>query len=310
MKTFLSLFWSIAFVASSVRLAVPIMVAAVGESISQRAGVMNIGLEGMMLAGALGGVLGADATHSAWIGLLVAMLVAMLMALPHGYISINLGGDQVVSGVAINLVALGLTSFVNREVFGVNGHIVAHFNAIHIPVLSNIPVLGPALFREDILTYLAPLLAVAVWLLMFKSRWGLHWRASGEDPEGLDSIGVSVAKVRWQALMLCAALAGLAGAAISLGQVYTFVDNMTSGRGFVALALVIAARWNPLWAVAISLLFGGAVALSLRVQASNITAIPVEITLMLPYLLTLVVYAFAARSGRVPRALGRPFVKQ
>ncbi|MGN6187726.1 MAG: ABC transporter permease [Conexibacter sp.] len=304
-----TLLFSTALVASAVRLAVPIMIAAVGEAISERAGVLNIGLEGMMLTGALAGVLGAHWSGSPWVGVLVAMAAAMAIALPHGYLSINLGADQIVSGVGLNLVALGLTTFVNRETFGTDQQQVAHFNPLNVPGLSHLPVVGEALFQQHVLVYLAPLIALAAWYLLFRSRWGLHWRAAGEDPAGLESTGVSVVRSRWGALLVCAALAGIAGAVISLGELFSFSDNMTGGRGFIALALVIVARWNPLWAVAAALLFGATEALALRMQALDITVVPYELSLALPYLVTLLVYALAARSGSIPTALGRPFVR-
>ncbi len=304
-----TLLFSTALIASALRLAVPIMVAAIGETISERAGVLNIGLEGMMLTGALAGVLGSHWSGSAWIGVVVAMLAAMAIALPHGYLSINLGGDQIVSGVGLNLVALGLTTFVNRDVFGTDQPQVAHFDPLNVPVLSHLPVLGKAVFQQEVLVYLAPLIALAAWYLLFRTRWGLHWRAAGEDPAGLDSTGVSVVRSRWGALLVCAALAGLAGAVISLGELFSFSDNMTGGRGFVALALVIVARWNPLWAIASALLFGVTEAVALRMQALDISAVPYELSLALPYLVTLVVYGIAAGSGAIPSALGRPFVK-
>jgi ABC-type uncharacterized transport system permease subunit len=306
---FTTLLFSSALIASALRLAVPIMIAAIGEAISERAGVLNIGLEGMMLTGALAGVLGSHWTGSAWLGLLIAILAAMAIAVPHGYLSINLGADQIVSGVGLNLVALGLTTFINREAFGTDQVQVAHFQSVDLPLLSDLPVLGEALFREHTLVYVAPLIAIGAWYLLFRTRWGLHWRAAGEDPAGLDSIGVSVARSRWGALLVCAALAGVAGAAISLGQLYSFSDNMTGGRGFVALALVIVARWHPLWAIAAALLFGATEAVALRMQALDISAVPYEVSLALPYVVTLLVYAFAARSGSIPWALGRPFVK-
>jgi len=305
------LFWSAAFLASAVRLAIPVLLAGVGEAVSERAGGLNIGLEGMMLAGAFGAVVGADVSGSPWIGLLVGALAAMLMALPHGLVAINLGADQIVSGVALNLGALGLTTYLSRQIWGVaeTRPTVPHFTPIHVPGLSDLPAVGKALFGQSPLAYLAVALAAVFAFLLWRTRWGLRWRAAGQDPEALDSIGVSVNRVRWGALMVAGGLAGLAGSVISLGQLFTFVENMTGGRGFIALALVIVARWSPLWAVAAALLFGAADAIALRVQALGITVIPYQLSLMLPYVLTLVVYALAAGSGRAPRALGRPFVK-
>ncbi len=306
----IALVWSLAFATSAVRLAVPLIAAGVGEVISERAGVLNIGLEGMMLAGAFGGVVGADVTGSPWLGALIGMAVAVLVAIPHGVISINFSGNQVVSGVALNLGVLGMTTYLYRQMYGIEGRgEVAHFTPIAIPALSGIPVVGPVFFAQIPLAYVAVACAVIAWFVLTRTRWGLQWRAAGEDPEGLDASGVSVLRVRWSALLVCAALAGLGGVAISLGQLFAFSENMIGGRGFVVLALVIVARWNPLWALAIAVFFGAADAVSLRVQALGITLIPYQLALMLPYLLTLIAYALSASRGRAPRALGRGFYK-
>ncbi len=310
MDDLIKIFWSAAFLAAAIRLSVPIMLAGIGEAISERGGVINIGLEGMMLTGAFGAVVGAHVTGSPWLGLVCGMAAGILISLPHGVISINLGGDQIVSGVSLNLVALGLTTFLFRQMFGITDQPqVVGFEPLDIPVLSQIPVLGPSLFSQSIIAYLAVAIGFVFWYLLFRTRWGLRWRAAGDDPAALDSVGVSVDRTRWGALLLCAALAGMAGAAISLGQLFTFIENMTGGAGYVALALVIVARWNPRWAIVVAVAFGAAEAIAVRVQAGGVTLIPYQLSLMLPYVLTLVVYGLAARSGRAPRALGKPFVK-
>ncbi len=310
MDQLVTIFWSAAFLGAAIRLSIPIMLAGIGEAISERGGVINIGLEGMMLAGAFGAVVGAHVSGNPWIGLACGMAAGVLISLPHGVISINLGGDQIVSGVSLNLVALGLTTFLFRQLFGITDQPqVPGFEPLDIPVLSQIPVLGPSVFSQSVLAYVAVAIGLVLWFLLFRSRWGLRWRAAGDDPAALDSVGVSVDRTRWGALLVCAALAGMAGAAISLGQLFTFIENMTGGAGYVALALVIVARWNPLWAVVVAVAFGAAEAIALRVQAVGVTLIPYQLSLMLPYVLTLVVYGLAARSGRAPRALGKPFVK-
>lgn len=310
MDDLVTIFWSSAFIAAAIRFSIPIMLAGIGEAISERGGVINIGLEGMMLAGAFGAVIGSHLTGNAWLGLLCGMAAAVVITLPHGFISINLGGDQIVSGVSLNLVALGLTTFLFRQMFGITDQPqVAGFEPLEIPVLSDLPVLGPAVFSQSILFFIAVGLGLVLWLVLFRTRPGLRWRAAGDDPAALDSVGIPVTRTRWGALLLCAALAGMAGAAISLGQLFTFIENMTGGAGYVALALVIVARWNPLWAIVVAVAFGAAEAIAVRIQAGGITLVPYQLSLMLPYVLTLVVYALAARSGRAPRALGKPFVK-
>lgn len=310
MDQLVAIFWSAAFLAAAIRLSVPIMLAGIGEAISERGGVINIGLEGMMLTGAFGAVVGAHVTGSPWIGLLCGMAAAVVIAVPHGLISINLGGDQIVSGVSLNLVALGLTTFLFRQLFGITDQPqVAGFEPLDIPALSQLPVLGPSVFSQSILAYLAVAIGAVLWIVLFRTRPGLRWRAAGDDPAALDSVGIPVSGTRWGALILCAALAGMAGAAISLGQLFTFIENMTGGAGYVALALVIVARWNPLWAIVVAVGFGAAEAVAVRIQAGGVTVIPYQLSLMLPYVLTLVVYGLAARSGRAPRALGKPFLK-
>lgn len=310
MDDIVKIFWSAAFLAAAIRLSIPIMLAGIGESISERGGVINIGLEGMMLAGAFGAVVGAHVTGNPWLGLLGGIGAGILIALPHGVISINLGGDQIVSGVSLNLVALGLTTFLFRQMFGITDQPqVAGFDRLPIPFLSGLPVVGTSLFSQTVLAYLAVAIGFVLWLVLFRTRWGLRWRAAGDDPAALDSVGVPVSRTRWGALLVCAGLAGMAGAAISLGQLHTFVENMTGGAGYVALALVIVARWNPVWAIVVAVAFGAAEAVAVRIQAGGITLIPYQLSLMLPYVLTLVVYGLAARSGRAPRALGKPFVK-
>jgi simple sugar transport system permease protein len=310
MDELITIFWSAAFLAAAIRLSVPIMLAGIGEAISERGGVINIGLEGMMLAGAFGAVVGSHLTGNAWLGLLCGMAAAVVITLPHGFISINLGGDQIVSGVSLNLVALGLTTFLFRQMFGITDQPqVAGFEPLDLPMLSDLPVLGAAIFSQSILFFVAVGLGLVLWLVLFRTRPGLRWRAAGDDPAALDSVGIPVFRTRWAALLVCAALAGMAGAAISLGQLFTFIENMTGGAGYVALALVIVARWNPLWAIVVAVAFGAAEAIAVRIQAGGITLIPYQLSLMLPYVLTLIVYALAARSGRAPRALGKPFVK-
>jgi len=300
---------STAFLASAVRLAVPLILAGAGEVISERAGVLNIGLEGMMLMGAFTGVVGADLTGNPWIGALAAALGGIAVAAIHGYVVITWAGNQIVSGLALNLGSLGLTTYLSRQIWDTGQQqSVAHFTPVHIPGLSNIPFLGPVLFQQSPFFYFAVAVAIGLGVVLFRSRQGLAWRGSGEDPAALDSVGVSVAATRWKALLVCGALAGIGGGAISLAQLYTFIENMTGGRGYIALALVIVTRWNPMWAIGVALFFGATDAVAVRVQALDV-AIPYQISLMLPFVLTLIVYGFAARRGRPPAALGRPWMK-
>lgn len=303
--------WSVALLASAVRLAVPLLLAGMGELVSERAGILNIGLEGMMLAGSFGAVVASWVTGDPWLGLLGGMAAGILVAIPHGIASITFAGDQVVSGIALNLGSLGLTTYLSRALWGTGEARpeVAHFTPLELPLVARIPVVGPAIFRQSPLLFLAVALTFVVGALLWRTRWGLYCRAAGEDPAALAAAGVEPTRVRWQALLCTAALAGLGGAAISLGQLYTFVENMTGGRGFIALALVIVCQWRPGIAVLAVLFFGAVEALAIRIQAAGSSGVPYQLAQMLPYFLSLLAYAFVSRSGRAPRALGRPYLR-
>jgi len=303
------LFISTAFVASTMRLAVPLMLAATGEVISERAGILNVGLEGMMLTGAFTAALASDVTGNPWLGAVAGALGGAALASVHGAIVINWGGDQVVSGLALNLGALGLTTFLSRRILGTDQSEVAGLGPVDIPVLSDLPFFGPVFFAQSPFFYFAIAAGAALGWFLFRSRPGLAWRSAGEDPDALDSVGQSVMRTRWTALLVCGALAGIGGASISLAQLFSFIENMTGGRGFIALALVIVTRWRPMWAVGVAIFFASADALALRIQALDVVSVPHQISLMLPLALTLVVYGFAARAGRPPAALGRHWLK-
>ncbi|MEM3554784.1 MAG: ABC transporter permease [Candidatus Micrarchaeaceae archaeon] len=306
---FLANLFSIDFWAAAVRFATPLLFAALGEIFSERAGVLNIGLEGMMLSGAFGGMLGAYYSGSPWIGLVVAMVAGGMVALIHALISVTIRGDQVVSGAAINIAVLGLTTFLVRTIFGVGQRpAVASFDKWSIPLLSDIPVLGVIFFQHIPLVYIGYLLIPISSFLLFRTTWGLKIRAVGEHPLAADTVGIWVAGWRYGMTVLCGVLAGIGGAFLSLGQLNMFLENMTAGRGFIALAAVIFGRWNPFLVSLAVALFGAADASTLRLQALNVQ-IPYQIVLMIPYLLTFL--AFIGLVGRTvpPAALGRPYRK-
>lgn len=298
--------FSIEFAAASIRSASPIAGAAVGETVSERAGVLNIGLEGMMLTGAFTGVLGSSLTGSVWAGLCCAILAGAAVGALHAFVSLTLRADAILSGVAINFAALGLTTFLNRTVFGPTPEAVNAFEPWAVPLLSRMPVVGGLFFQHTPLVYLLYGSAPLAWLFLYRLRAGLRLRAAGEDPRAATAAGVPVVKFQYIATITCGALAGMAGTYASLGSVQYFTENMTAGNGFIALAVVIVGRWNPLLVVAASLLFGGVWALALRGQAFS-DALPYELLLMLPYLLTLLAY-FLMGGGRgcMPASLGKP----
>ncbi|HMQ51624.1 MAG TPA: ABC transporter permease [Anaerolineae bacterium] len=303
------LIFSIDFLTASVRLAMPLATASIGEIISERGGVVNIGLEGMMLAGALGSFVGAYYLNDPWLGLLCGILAGGLVALLHAFVVVTLASDQVVSGVALNIGVLGLTTFIYRAVFGITERpIIPHFEPWPVPLLSEIPVIGPVLFNQIPLVYLTYGLVVLAGFVLFRTEWGLGLRASGEHPRAAESVGLSVQRLRYESVIACGMLAGLAGSFFTLGQLFTFIEGMTGGRGFIVLAIVIVANWLPARAALVAVVFGGAEAVGLRIQALNV-GIPYQLALVFPYLLTLLIYAGLVGRTRMPRALGLPYVR-
>jgi simple sugar transport system permease protein len=285
----LQLFLSPDFVQAALRFATPLIGAATGEILAERAGVINIGLEGMMLVGAFTGVLGSALSGSVWGGLALAILAGGLVGLLHAGATVLLGTDQVISGAAINLGALGLTAFLNREIFGQTPPPVPSFEPFRLPLLGDLPLVGPALFNHIPLVYIVLALAPLATLALFRTPWGLRLRAVGEAPEAAASAGIHVRRYQIVAVTLGGMFAGLAGTYFSLGNVRVFTENMAAGNGFIALAVVIVARWRPNRAVLVALLFGAASALAFRAQAFQL-ALPYELLLALPYALTLLVY--------------------
>ncbi|MBN8866359.1 MAG: ABC transporter permease [Solirubrobacterales bacterium] len=307
MGDFLDILGSTALYATAVRLALPILFAALGEVFAERAGLVNVGLEGMMLAGAFAGVIGAHYTGSPWLGAICGMVAAIGIAAIQAGVSINLSGDQIVVGIALNLTVLGVTSFLARAIWeGGDVPKVDGFSAFSMPVLSGIPALGPIIFKQSILIYVALIAAFVSWWVLTRTSWGLRLRSCGEDPRASDSLGISVFAYRWKAMIICGALAGLGGVFLSLGQLFTFSDNMSGGRGYIALAVVIIARWSPLRALWAAFLFGACEALALRTQVTDIN-VPAELMLALPYVVTLIVYAGVVGRSRPPKSLGRGY---
>ncbi len=310
MKDILNITFLIALLSASIRLSVPILFAALGGMYSERSGVVNIGLEGIMLVGAFAGVVGSYFTGSYWIGALVAVLSGILIAALFALITVKIKINQIVSGVAINLLAVGLTSFFYRALFGITTVpiTVKAFEPVNIPVLSNIPVIGEIFFRQTILVYVAFILVPISYYIFYKTSVGLSIRTVGEHPMAADTVGIPVNKVRTICVLVSGALAGLGGCFLSLGQFNMFVDNMVSGRGFIAVAAVIFGKWSPKGVLMASLIFGVADALQIRIQMSGIS-IPYQFLLMFPYLLTVVAVTGIVGRTTSPKALGRPYEK-
>jgi ABC-type uncharacterized transport system permease subunit len=292
---------------AGISLATPIALAALGETVVECAGILNLGLEGMMLAGAFGGAAGAIATGSAWGGLLCGVACALFVALAFGRLALWERVDQVIAGTALNLFVFGATAVLWRATYGKTGSapgIAPGFGEISVPLLSEIPVAGRALFQHHIFTFLLFAAAPVLWVYVRRTGAGLRLRACGENPAAAAAMGVPVRAIQFRAILICGVVAGLAGATLSLAEAHTFADNMSAGRGYVAIALVIFGAHHPLGAAAASLLFGAAQALELRFQAAGWT-VPPEWFRALPYVLSLLVLAGFMGRRRSPAALGR-----
>ncbi len=279
------------------RFAAPVALGALGESVVQKSGVINIGLEGMMLSGCFLAMLVCRATGNPWLGLGAGIVVGIMLGLLSGLFTIVLGADQVVVGTAINLGAMGVTGAAFRQIFGQSGQLLT------IPSLPRGPM------GLDAIAIFMVIAAVGLSWLIFKTRWGLALRGAGERPEAVEASGHSVTQLRMIALIIGGAFAGLAGAYLSVGVAASFQENMTTGRGFIAIAMVTFGRWRPIWAFTASLVIGLAEMLQFQLQARGISA-PPQVMLALPYLFALAVLVFVGKGAAAPRALGVPFRKE
>lgn len=291
----------VGFLAASVRVATPLLFAAIGETITERAGVINLGLEGAMLAGALASALGASG--GAWAGVAAAALAGAAVAAVFAGWVVGARVNQVIAGTAVTLACVGLTGTVYRQAYGAGGAGLSlpTLGALAVPGLSRIPVLGPALFAQPALTYVSLGLVPITWWMLYRTRMGLALRAAGEASDLARAAGVPVGWLRFSATVFGGALAGLGGASLVLAQVGTFAEKMTAGRGYVAIAIVVLGRWHPAGVALAALLFGAATALQFLFQSLGL-AVPYQFFLMLPYVLTLL--ALAGAVGRVEAPAG------
>jgi len=293
------------FLAAAVRVATPLLFAATGETITERSGVINLGIEGIMLAGALVAAIGAT-TWGPWGGLALAALAGMLAAGLFALLAIGARADQIITGTAITLAMVGLTGTIYRQAYGAQGVGlgIPTFSDLPVPVLYRIPVLGPGFFQQPVPTYLVFAALPLVWWVLFRTRVGLALRATGEAAAMARATGVRTTLIRSAATVIGGAFVGLGGATLVLAQVGTFAERMTAGRGFLAIAIVVLGRWHPGGVALAALLFGLATALQFLFQALGVHA-PYQLFLMLPYLLTLLALAGAVGRVRAPGDLGR-----
>ncbi len=296
------------FLEASVRLGTPLALAALGETITERSGVINIGLEGSMIAGALGGALGALWLGSAGFGVLVGAGGGVLVAAVFALFSIGLGADQIITGTAVTLGGLGFTGAIYQARFGATGTALTlpTLPALPVPVLDRIPVVGGALFDQAPTVYLAYVLAPALWFFLFRTASGLELRAVGEEPSAARAAGVRVRRTRLWATLFGGALGGVAGAHLALAHAGTFAENMSAGRGFIAIAVVVLGRWDPVWVLLAALFFGAASALQFLLQTLGLS-VPYQLFLAFPYLVTLAALAGWVGRSRAPAALGLPW---
>ncbi len=308
MDVFAFLF-STTVLAAAVRMATPLIFASLGGLFSERAGIINIALEGIMLTGAFSAMLVTSFVGNPWVGLVGAVITGAMMALIHAVVCIRYHANHVVSGTAINIFAGGLTVFLLRLVFNVAGTspAVARIPAVRLPLVADIPWIGPVLGQQNIMVYVAVALVFVSWFVLFKTVWGLRLRSVGEHPKAADTVGVNVFVMRYTALALSGALAGLGGAYLSIAHLSRFGDQMTAGRGFIALAAMIFGKWNPIGAMGAALFFGYADALQMRLQE---VGIPSQFVSMLPYVLTMVALAGFICRATPPKALGKPYTKE
>jgi simple sugar transport system permease protein len=300
------------FLEAAVRTATPLALAALGETVSQRSGVVNVGLEGIVLVGAFGALVGGypaplfGGDGSLLAGYATGIASGMLLAALFAFMAVSLRANQIVVGTALTLFAAGLTGTIYRAGYGTGGAALALpvADVVVIPGLASIPVIGSAFFAQPPSTLLLYLLLPLVWLLLSRTHAGLALRAVGEHPDAAIAAGLHPTRVRWAALLIAGALGGLSGATLVLEQSGTFAEGISAGRGFIAIAIVVLARWNALGVAAAALLFGAASALQFFIQSLGVH-LPYQLPLALPYVLTLVMLAISGSRARAPAALGR-----
>jgi simple sugar transport system permease protein len=312
MGDLLDLLLQAGFFAALIRIATPLIFATLGELFAERAGVLNLGIEGIMLLSAMTGFTAAYYGGDLWLAIAAAALTGAVMGLLMGLLTVSLGLSQHVSGLGVTMLCSGLAFYLYRLIFGEPSQppSIPPFQPVPIPGVSQIPFLGPVLFNQFALSYLAFALVPIAALVLKRTPWGLGLRTVGENPRAADAAGLNVALVRYQALVLSGALMGIAGAYLSTAQYNAFTFGVISGRGWVAIALVVFGQWQP-WRSALgALLFALIDALQLRLQASGLIHLPYQVFLMLPFVLTILAMALVSRNARAPAALLVPFRKE
>ncbi|MEM2913811.1 MAG: ABC transporter permease [Candidatus Bathyarchaeia archaeon] len=306
----ISFVFLISFLESGIRLAIPILLAAIGELFAERSGILNLGVEGIMLMGSFIGFNVALSTGDLWLGIMAGILTGVIMGMFMAFMSVTLRVNQVICGLAVWMVGLGLSSFLFRVTGGHTATArVEGFKALYIPFLSEVPILGPVLFRHTILVYISLILVPISALILFRTTFGLKIRAVGENPRAADALGINVALIRYLCIIFGGIMAGLGGSVLVLTYIKMFTEGMTGGRGWIAIAIVIFGKWNPYKVLVGALLFGLVDAFQLNLQALG-TPIPPQFLQMLPYILTILVLVGALGKAGVPLALSKPYSRE
>jgi simple sugar transport system permease protein len=297
-----------AFLAAAVRMAIPLTLAGLGETVSERSGVINIGLEAIMLSGAFFSFVTVFATGSFALGILAGIAGGAAVSMIHGILALKCRADQTITGLALNFLALGLTNFLFLKSFGRTTTLpsIAMVKPVSIPLLSKLPVLGPVFFELDIFGYITAAAVVLLCLLFYKTEWGISLLAAGEHPRAADTAGLSVERIRFLACAVNGVLGGLGGAYLTTAKLGFFIENVTAGKGYIALVTVILGRRNPVGVLLAALVLGAAEALQFRLQTSGVN-IPSQVFTMFPYLITVAALLFSIGRDHTPAALGIPY---
>lgn len=293
--------------ASTWRLATPLIYASIGEVFTERSGVLNIGLEGIMLMGAFAGFAGTFYTGSLVLGLLIALGSGLLSGLLFALFTVTIKANQIVVGAAMNLVGLGLTGFLYRALFAGKAQGIQTFGPLNLPWLRDLPLVGEVLFRHNLLVYGTVLLVLVASFVLYRTAFGLSTRSVGEHPRAADTVGINVVRMRYVGILIGTTLTALGGAYLTMAHTNQFVEGLTTGRGFIALAVVVFGRWSPKGAFWASMLFGLFFALQLRLQAMSALNIPYQFLQVLPYVMTLLVLISLRGRAAMPKALGVPY---
>ncbi|MBU4228440.1 ABC transporter permease [bacterium] len=299
-----------AFASATIRMAIPLALAGLGETYSEKSGILNIGLEGIMLCGAFFSFITAFLTNNLALGIAAGILGGMTISSIHAFMSIRCKADQAITGLALNFLVAGLTSYLLLIVFGKSTNLPECLvvPVINIPFLWKIPFFGPVLFQQDGYAYFTIFAVIVTWVLFYRTEWGVSLHAVGEYPEAADSVGLNVVRTRYISAIVNGLFGGLAGSYLTLARLGFFMENIISGRGYIALVVVILGRRNPLGVLLASLLIGSADALQFRIQILGV-AIPSQVFIMFPYIITVVVLLFSIGKSHDPSSLGIPFIR-